>query len=31
VLVCLVAGVILLVRARRLGHFKRPFWVRSGR
>jgi membrane protease YdiL (CAAX protease family) len=31
VAVCLVAGVALLVRARRLGHFRRPFWARSGR
>ena len=31
VVVCLIAGVALLVRARRLGHFRRPFWIRSGR
>ena len=31
VVVCLVAGVVLLVRARRLGHFRPPFWSRSGR
>jgi len=31
VVVCLIAGVALLVRAHRLGHFRRPFWSRSGR
>jgi membrane protease YdiL (CAAX protease family) len=29
--VCLIAGAVLLVRARRLGHFRPPFWARGGR
>lgn len=31
VVVCLIAGVALLVQSRRLGHFRPPFWARSGR
>jgi membrane protease YdiL (CAAX protease family) len=30
VVVCLIAGAVLLVRARRLGHFRPPFWARTG-
>jgi uncharacterized protein len=29
VVVCLIAGVALLVQSRRLGHFRPPFWARS--
>jgi membrane protease YdiL (CAAX protease family) len=29
VVVCLIAGVALLVQARRLGHFRPPFWART--
>jgi uncharacterized protein len=31
VVVCLIVGVALLVRSRRLGHFQPPFWARGGR
>ncbi len=31
VVVCLIAGVTLLVQSRRRGHFRPPFWARSGR